>query len=38
MQDVPPVIRRYCIEFFGKKDIDAITECEITRYLEWRKD
>ena len=23
-RDIPPVIRRYFIEFFGKKDIDAI--------------
>ncbi len=37
-RDIPPVIRRYFIEFFGKKDIDAIAERDITRYLEWRKD
>lgn len=37
-RDIPPVIRRYFIEFFGKKDIDAIAESDITRYLEWRKD
>lgn len=38
VRDVPPVIRRYFIEFFGKRDIDAIAEREVTRYLEWRKD
>lgn len=38
VRDVPPVIRRYFIEFFGKKDIDAIAERDITRYLDWRKD
>ncbi|KKC41093.1 integrase [Devosia epidermidihirudinis] len=38
VRDVPPVIRRYFIEFFGKKDIDAIMERDITRYIEWRKD
>lgn len=37
-RDIPPVIRRYFIEYFGKKDIDAIAESDITRYLEWRKD
>lgn len=37
-RDIPPVVRRYFIEFFGKKDIDAIAESDITRYLEWRKD
>lgn len=37
-RDIPPVIRRYFIEFFGKKDIDAIAERDITRYLDWRKD
>ncbi|KKB76490.1 integrase [Devosia soli] len=37
-RDIPPVVRRYFIAFFGKKDIDAITERDITRYLEWRKD
>lgn len=37
-RDVPPVIRRYFIEFFGKKDIDAIAESDVSRYLEWRKD
>lgn len=37
-RDIPPVIRRYFIEFFGKKDIDAISEREVTKYLEWRKD
>jgi len=37
-RDIPPVIRRYFIEFFGKKDIDAIAESDVSRYLEWRKD
>ena len=30
-------IKRYFIEFFGTKPIDAIKERDITRYLEWRK-
>ena len=37
-RDIPPVIRRYFIEFFGRKDIDAIAESDVSRYLEWRKD
>jgi integrase len=31
------IVRRYFIEFFGDKPIDAITDADCNRYLEWRK-
>lgn len=34
---VEPLVRRYFISYFGEKPIDAITDADITRYLEWRK-
>jgi integrase len=37
-RDIPPVIRRYFIPFFAKKDVDAVTQRDIASYIEWRKD
>lgn len=34
---VEPLVRRYFISYFGEKPIDAITDTDVTRYLEWRK-
>lgn len=31
-------VNRYLVEFFGDRDIDAIGQREITRYLEWRRN
>ncbi|WP_421951064.1 tyrosine-type recombinase/integrase [Pelagibacterium sp.] len=37
-RDVPPVVQRYFVGYFGTKDIATITEADIDRYLEWRKE
>jgi integrase len=34
---IRPLVERYFIPFFDKKPIDAITDADITRYIEWRK-
>lgn len=34
----PAIIRRYFVGFFGQKPIDAISDKDVVRYLEWRKD
>ena len=31
-------VNRYLVEFFGDREIDAIGQREITRYLEWRRN
>lgn len=37
-RDIPPVVQRYFISYFGTKDISSITEADIEKYLEWRKE
>ena len=34
---IEPIVRRYFIPYFEKKPIDAITDGDISRYMEWRK-
>lgn len=34
---IRPLVERYFIPFFDKKPIDAITDADAVRYLEWRK-
>lgn len=34
---IRPLVERYFIPFFDKKPIDAITDADAHRYLEWRK-
>ncbi len=34
---IRPLVERYFIPFFDKKPIDAITDADVTRYIEWRK-
>lgn len=34
---VEGVVRRYFMPFFESKPIDAITDADVTRYLEWRR-
>ncbi len=34
---VEPLVRRYFIPYFDGKAIDAITDADITRYVDWRK-
>lgn len=34
---IRPVVERYFVPFFDKKPIDAITDADAYRYLEWRK-
>ncbi|MDY8110770.1 site-specific integrase [Fulvimarina sp. 2208YS6-2-32] len=36
-RDWPPVIRRYLVGFFGDRPVDAITEADLERYVEWRR-
>ena len=33
-RDIPPVVQRYFIPYFGTKDISAITEADIEKYLD----
>lgn len=35
--DWPPIIRRYLVGFFGDRPMDAITDADLERYIEWRK-
>jgi len=34
---IRPLVERYFVPFFDKKPIDAITDADAYRYLEWRK-
>jgi integrase len=34
---IRPLVERYFIPFFDKKPIDAITDADVIRYIEWRK-